>query len=242
MAYDAARRETVLFGGSNGSDLLTDTWTWHGDTWTREFPEHSPPLQLDAVMAYDPAKRVVVLFGENGETYTSDTWEWDGQDWNERHPATSPSSRPGAGMARVGLDQTLVLFGGINPNSCGDEGCEAYGTTWSWDGITWTKQRPSTAPARRQDMGLADDRSAGEVVLFGGVQDFLGGTVFGDTWTWDGTTWTEHRPDLRPRKRDDMAMAYLPAVGKVVLFGGTEYGLAWYKDTWFWDGSAWSEP
>jgi hypothetical protein len=239
LAYDAARRETLLFGGSDG-DLLRDTWTWDGSTWTREAPAHAPPIQLGAIMAYDPARRVVVLFGEDGDAYVANTWVWNGRDWRKEHPATSPTSRPGAGLAYDGINHRVVLFGGINPSTCGEEGCEPYGKTWTWDGTTWTKQQPAAAPKRRQGMGMANDPLTGGVVLFGGINDFLVGTIFGDTWTWDGSTWTEHRLDVRPAKRDDMAMAYAPSLGKVVLFGGTEYGLKWYRDTWIWDGTAWS--
>jgi hypothetical protein len=90
-------------------------------------------------------------------------------------------------------------------------------------------------------MGMTEDVARGGIVLFGGVEDFLGGKIFGDTWTWDGIGWTEHRSDLRPAKRDDMAMAYSPTLQRVVLFGGTEYGLKWYADTWTWDGSVWAQ-
>ena len=30
MAYDAARGEVVLFGGSDGTSILNDTWVWDG--------------------------------------------------------------------------------------------------------------------------------------------------------------------------------------------------------------------
>jgi hypothetical protein len=33
MVYDAARQETVMFGGY-GPGLKGDTWTWDGSTWT----------------------------------------------------------------------------------------------------------------------------------------------------------------------------------------------------------------
>jgi hypothetical protein len=46
---------------------------------------------------------------------------------------------------------------------------------------------------------MAYDGVHGQVVLFGGIE---GTTFLGDTWTWDGTEWTQHLGGsigLRPR-------------------------------------------
>lgn len=64
MAYDAARRQVVLFGGLDSSQFsLGDTWTWDGTTWTERHPQSSPSPRYGAHMAYDAARREVVLFG-----------------------------------------------------------------------------------------------------------------------------------------------------------------------------------
>jgi hypothetical protein len=35
MAFDAAHNQVVLFGGNpDGSNALSDTWTWDGNNWT----------------------------------------------------------------------------------------------------------------------------------------------------------------------------------------------------------------
>jgi hypothetical protein len=56
---------------------------------------------------------------------------------------------------------------------------------------------------------MAYDAARGEVVLFGGWD----GTLLGDTWTWDGTTWTEEHPAISPPARILMGMAYDPGRG-----------------------------
>jgi hypothetical protein len=51
-------------------------------------------------------------------------------------------------------------------------------------------------------------------------------------------------PPLRPSARDDAAMAYDPATGDVILYGGLVIGnqaLTTLADTWSWDGARWSE-
>jgi hypothetical protein len=53
---------------------------------------------------------------------------------------------------------------------------------------------PATAPAARTGFALAFDGATGEVVLFGGElagTSSSAGDVVGDTWTWDGSDWTE---------------------------------------------------
>jgi hypothetical protein len=40
---------------------------------------------------------------------------------------------------------------------------------------------------------MAWDGAAGNVVLFGGIGD---GAFFKDTWTWDGTSWTQQFPPV----------------------------------------------
>jgi hypothetical protein len=71
------------------------------------------------------------------------------------------------------------------------------------------------------------DPATGNMVLFGGV----GGGYLNDTWTWDGTTWTEQTPATSPSARYVASMAYDPATGDMVLFGGVgNSGLL--NDTW----------
>src|SRR5262249_13882608 len=53
-------------------------------------------------------------------------------------------------------------------------------------------------------------------VLFGGRAD---AGLLGDTWSWNGTNWTL-RAIASPSPRDSSAMAYDPAHGQIVMFGG----------------------
>jgi len=100
MVYDAARKEVVVFGGSQpgGSDW-DDTWTWDGTTWTQKFPTTSPPGRQFHAMAYDAARGQVVIFGGGSiiDLFApkNDTWLWAGTNWTQV-PGTlaSTSSRP----------------------------------------------------------------------------------------------------------------------------------------------------
>ena len=63
-------------------------------------------------------------------------------------------------------------------------------------------------------------------------------TTSADTWTWDGTTWTQQSPATSPPARAGATMEYFD--GQVVLFGGYN-GTSYLNDTWTWDGTTWTE-
>jgi hypothetical protein len=78
-----------------------------------------------------------------------------------------------------------------------------------------------------------------KVVLFGGCCSASTGN-FGDTWIWDGSSWTQAMPAGKtPQGRVQHAMAALN--GKMVLFGGSVTATNYLADTWLWDGMAWAE-
>ena len=76
---------------------------------------------------------------------------------------------------------------------------------------------------------MAYDAATGNVVLFGGYD----GNAYGDTWTWDGSTWTQQAPATSPGARYGAVMADDAATGNVVLFGGADIKLV-LDDTWTW--------
>src|SRR5262245_58710000 len=69
----------------------------------------------------------------------------------------------------------------------------------------------------RELAAMAYDSARGESVVFGGVATLA---VFGDTWEWNGTSWTVRTPASGPTGRYGHAMAYDAARGVTVLFGG----------------------
>ncbi|MBM4062099.1 MAG: hypothetical protein FJ265_13535 [Planctomycetes bacterium] len=72
-------------------------------------------------------------------------------------------------------------------------------------------------------------------MLFAGVNNAAGN--YGDTWEWDGTTWTPMTPAVAPSPRRRGAMIYDSVRGVCVLYSGY-YGS---NDTWEWNGSAWTQ-
>lgn len=105
MAYDAKRDRVVMFGGRvdvNDEPLviLNDTWEYDGTTWTPWLPPANsvvPSPRIDAAMAFDAKRGVIVLFGGQTEFGPSnEVWEFDGVRWTRQLPlnATVPSAAP----------------------------------------------------------------------------------------------------------------------------------------------------
>jgi hypothetical protein len=133
MAYDAARRRVVLFGGMGIKVELNDTWEWDGSAWTRCTPSVSPPVRYQHAMAYDSARGRIVLFGGFGNYWSpmssllDDTWEWDGREWTRCAPRAFPQARAGHAMAYDAARQCVVLVGGGGVLGGLDD-------TWEWSG------------------------------------------------------------------------------------------------------------
>ena len=230
MAFDQSTGQLVLFGGNSG-DHRNDTWTYDGTTWTQQFPATSPPGRYSASMAFDPATGQLVLFGGYGGSYRNDTWTYDGTTWTRQFPATSPPARSDASMAFDQSTGQLVLFGGERSGL-------RLGDTWTYDGTTWTQQFPATSPPVRDGASMAFNPATGELVLFGG-RDSSGFLLRADTWTYDGTTWTQQFPATSPPARRFPSMDFEPATGELVLFGG--YDGSYRNDTWTYDGTTWTQ-
>src|SRR5207248_770118 len=62
-----------------------------------------------------------------------------------------------------------------------------------------------------------------------------GTTYLNDTWSFDGTTWTQITTQPAPPARAAAQMTYDSVTQKVVLFGG--FNGTYLSDTWLWDGS-----
>jgi sugar lactone lactonase YvrE len=152
--------------------------------------------------------------------------------WTQQSPATVPPARFGPGLAYDAAHGQAVMFGGVGSiNDLND--------TWVWNGTNWTNvtpANPANSPSARGDLSMVYDAAQGEVVMFGGGAS---GAPLGDTWLWNGTTWTQVTGlATSPSARFNAAMAYDAATGQVVLFGGiegTDLG-----DTWVWNGSTWT--
>lgn len=239
MAYDSQRGRTVLFGGFSPtvgqSEFLADTWEYDGTTWTQRATT-GPTRCQNAVAVFDSARNRTVLFGGlgfdqfNGPTLYRETWEWNGSSWTNRQ-SYGPDARYLHSMAYDTARGRVVMFGGITSAGLRDP------DTWEFDGTSWTR-RATTGPSPRYGHSMAFDPSTGRVVLFGGYGGTTVKQALGDTWTWNGTSWTL-ASNVGPSARMYHAMAFDQSRGTISLLGGRTQGGDALADAWEWSGSQW---
>ncbi|HLQ62381.1 MAG TPA: hypothetical protein VK131_10995, partial [Candidatus Acidoferrales bacterium] len=249
FAYDAARNQTVLFGGSPVTFAAPgETWIWDGTNWKQVFPATSPTSRLGAAMAYDPVSKKVVLVGGDycGDNCTSnDVWAWDGTNWTSITTPKPPPLRHDAALAHTAA--ALVLFGGSaggyqNDTWVSTDGGQNWSQMQAIDALCRMAAPCPNQPALGVRPALAD-APAGTVLLFEG--DSFSASP--QTWVWNGSGWSAGAAG--PPNRAIAGLAYDRLRGQVVLFGGYQQGLICtlpcpigpLSDTWLWDGSAWTQ-
>src|SRR5438034_5249854 len=81
----------------------------------------------------------------------------------------------------------------------------------------WVRLSPATSPPARSYLAMTYDPASGKIVMFGGYD---GTGYLNDTWTFDGTTWSQVATPISPPRRAAAQIAYDASTQKVVLFGG----------------------
>src|SRR5437773_7108391 len=180
-ASDAADGYIVMFGGvgAGTNNILADTWTFRGGTWTQLAPPPAPsPSGRDASeMTFDAADGKIILFGgyDLSSGWLNDTWTFSAGSWTQLTPSVSPQPRASPTLAYDAIDGYVLLFGG--------NGNRGYlNDTWTFLGGSWTQLVPSVSPPSRDLPAIAYDGKGGYIVIFGGWN--TRGGVLGDTWVY----------------------------------------------------------
>jgi hypothetical protein len=179
--------KVILYGGTDATGaFLSDTWEWDGTRWTQLTTTGSTPGgRFGHSMATLGAK--IVLFGNvAGPT---DTWTFDGTSWTQA-AVDGPTGEDG-GLSDSRGFQTMATLGGKVILFGGEQDANhILDDTWAWDGTAWTELTVANPPPARFHAAMATFQN--EIVLFGGAGAIPNGAPFlADTWTWDGTTWTQ---------------------------------------------------
>lgn len=226
MVFDEARGRAVLYGGNS-----PNTWLWDGSAWSMASLGVKPTARNAPGLAYDSARRVVMVFG--GSATAPEPWEWDGGGgWTSSGISpTSPSVGYSAAMAYDRARNVLVIFGGLRRDVKDTDN----GETWEWSASGgFTKRTPPISPPARHAHVMVYDAARARVVLFGGTN----GPDLNDLWEYDGTTWTQRTAPLAPAPRRAPGAAYDSARKTIVVFGGRDQRKA-LDDTWEWNGNTW---
>jgi hypothetical protein len=142
--------------------------------------------------------------------------------WQPLQVVGGPGPIAGAGMVYDKKLKEMILWGG------------GTASTWSYTASGWT---PLVDGPVRIRAGVAYDPRVGKLIAFGGVGST--GLPFGDTWSFDGSTWQEISAS-GPPAREGAVMAYFPPGKELVLFGGSadSNNPQYFSDTWTWTATA----
>ncbi|MEL6196068.1 MAG: kelch repeat-containing protein [Myxococcota bacterium] len=226
MAWDEARGELVLFGGSDADGRTDDTWVWRDGVWTKRTPDTEPPETTFVKLAYDSIRQRVWMFGGNtGFDGFDSLYSWDGETWTLHPSSVAPSPRYEHGFAFDPNSGLLFVFGGESDDD------EYLNDLWSYDPATsqWTEH--STAedrPSPRRVDGFASHPQLG-LCFEGGYDD----TNLHDTWCWKDGRWSQLNDRRSPGRG---VLAYDPNSQTLTAFGG-----GYTDETRYFDGSGWIE-
>ncbi|HEX5051943.1 MAG TPA: hypothetical protein VFZ65_09240 [Planctomycetota bacterium] len=222
MASDTARGVVVLFGGflenynlPNPIVPLGDTWEWDGTDWNQRVPTGSPSPRWGHAMAYDSLRGRTVLFGGTDATnpWLADTWEWDGNHWRLRPTPTPVPGQVNHSMAFDAARGVCVRTDGL---------VLAARATWEWNGVAWRKAGAMPAASTPCFGGrMVYDEARRRVVWYGGA-DNNGNALPIGVWEWDGQDWTPRTTATAPPHRYWHMLAYDPASGETIAFGGRD--------------------
>jgi hypothetical protein len=152
---------------------------------------------------------------------TAWTYSWNGKSWTQLVKEDRVIGQF-CGVKAVTMSQDA--FGIVRVEPCANIEC-----IYRWnDG--WQLLNPATSPPARYYANVAYNPTTRRMVLFGG-----GGApgCLNDTWTWDGSTWTQRFPSSHPPGcAIYQAMARDPQRGMMLFEGVTD-------TTWRWDGTTW---
>jgi hypothetical protein len=168
-------------------------------------------------------------------------------------PAATAFAAPGAhASAPAAVRSDWVMAKGAQPPG---GGAMAYdprrretvlfdGDTWVFDGASrrWSEKFPSRSPDLL-GTSAAYDPDIGAVVLFGSEAVDPCDQGASETWTWDGTNWTQQHPAVSPdgcAASEPTAMAYDARRHRIVLLATHRFDDT-QKEVWTWDGNSWTD-
>jgi hypothetical protein len=171
------------WGGTFGT-LADRGYVWNGRDWQMLPQVPAPPPRAGHAIAFDARRNSVLLFGGGSSSAQfGDTWEFAAGAWTQS-VTTAPTARSGHAMCYDASRGRIVLFGG-------SQGFTAAADTWLWDGVRWQQAAPATTPPARFQHTMAFDPATGRVWMYGGWRYSPVPVFHADTWTFDGTNWTQ---------------------------------------------------
>lgn len=169
--------KVVLFGGSDLSGTLGDTWLFDlvDGQWTNPSPSDSPSPRENHAMAtvwYDD--RLVLFGGYSGNNLLNDTWVFDLSDnrWYRKSPKDQPSARSYHKMVTILNNRDVLLFGGSDLSAIRVD-------TWTYrpEQDQWNRTLTKSEPTGGNGHAMAAVHGSDRIVRFDGFSN--------ETWVYD---------------------------------------------------------
>ncbi len=218
IILDTARDRAILFGGSDGTQILSDTWVIPLDNPNDAFkltPLGSAPARSGHDAVYDPVgDRMIVVGGTSGilgSPVSVFALQLSGTPtWSTLTPGgPQPAGRVWPSLVRDPARDRILMVGGSGQVSVTE--------VWALSGsgsMNWT-YIPTAGPAPP----LIEDA----VTVLDPIRDRLVVHVADQVWTLSlgGTpTWTQQSPANMPQRRNGHSGVYDPIRDRLVIFGG----------------------
>ena len=201
-------------------------------SWQLTYPPQSPPATNGFRMVFDEPRGAALLLFQSGGQSNDSFWRWNGTSWDQPFVALPPV-RYNCYLTFDSSRQRVLMYGGTSA---------ATGAflqeMWEWNGTVWQQRPGSNFPPARVNAGFTFDRKRNVAVLFGGMK-LTPAARTDETWEWNGTTWTQATPVVRPPIRELAVLVFDPTTQRVLMFAG-ENGIQ-YNDTWTWNGVTWQQ-
>jgi hypothetical protein len=219
FAFDPHTNGLVLHGGTG---VPWSTWQLVGTGWTQLASDPSLPPTANAILV--PDRLGMLLLAGTGNEHGS-VRRLVGGAWSPVADFAPMPPRP----VQAAFDPLRAQVVWPDLALTGAPATRLFDTQWR-------AVSPASSPSPRHAPYLAWSAIDQQVLLWGGV-DPGNGALLDDTWSWDGTTWTQRFPLNAPPPRTYGATAEDPS-GGVALFGGFD-GAQTLGDHWRWDGANW---
>jgi hypothetical protein len=246
VAYDSLDNLLLLYGGENGTTVLSDTWEFVGGAWVLISASSTPGPRYGAGLAYDPIAHYFVLFGGNASTgIAARTWLFESGHWVLDPGLGQPKPREFPAFNYDPAASAVVMFGGL-------ESGNQSGQVWWFANGNWTAQTiggPGTPSHRAGSAFFWYQNSTtpldSGMILFGGYSTDPGtDKLFRDTWIYSNANgtfgWSEEIANSPPPARSDPAVAFDPSASATLMFGGFGPNGGALGDAWLYNASGWT--
>jgi hypothetical protein len=233
--WDAADGYVLMYGGEQhiGPVYVSDTWSFHGGTWTNITTTGvNPGLQDEGSMTYDYTDGYAVVFGGTLEQHY--TWKYAAGVWTRL--SVGPTPRLEAAMSWDTADGYVFMYGGQNNTT-------DFSDTWSFLHGTWTRVTTSgTVPRGTLGSWVGDDTRDGYLVLFGGIVNHTSNRTDSRTTSkYKAGVWTNLTSGLSLSPEAAIQSGGKMGLSNDALFGGLNASnLSDSNQLFFWVSNAWS--